>query len=330
MKTITAIPPRSAFVLTWAFLSIFLSFSVLSAAEERSLYPGKLGIVKARNLSPEERQVEARFAAYLEAHTDKAIARYIKQYGKEINTDNVRELSSDYAPGGMDAEDPGTVAARTRWGDAVHEPASALNREIYRRALQRDPTPGARKQVVFTAGGAGAGKTTSIRNLSDISQAVEAAEIVYDTVLSNFRSAAQRIDQALAAGRMVSIIFIYRDPIDSFVGGLLPRAQRTGRTLPLEIFLNSHVGAIQTFPQLVEKYKEDRRVATAIIDNSRGLGNAVLSDLAFLETMARKYSREVLKTRLLQALEDAYETGKKGGKNGISEAIYRAIKRDAP
>jgi hypothetical protein len=32
----------------------------------------------------------------------------------------------------------------------------------------------------------------------------------------------------------------------------------------------------------------------------------------------------------MRALEDAYEKGKKGGANGISESVYRAIKGHAP
>ena len=316
----------AATLAVWALLS----FPVVLAAEDPGIYPGKLRIAKAKNLSPEQREVEARFAAYLEARTDEAIARYVERYGKEINTDNVRELSSDYAPGGMDAEDPATVAARTRWGDAVHEPASALTREIYRRALEKETAPDRRRQVVFTAGGAGVGKTTSIRKLPELSHAVEAAEIVYDTILSNFRSSEARIAQALDAGRMVSIVFIYRDPIDSFVGGLLPRAKSMGRTLPLEIFLNSHIGSIEALPKIAEHYKNDRRVAVAVIDNSRGLGDVTIADLGFVRMMARKYSREDLKAKLVLALEDAYEKGKKGGKNGISESLYRAIKGHVP
>jgi hypothetical protein len=316
----------AATLVVWGLLS----FSVVLAAEDPGFYPGKLRIAKAKNLSLEQREVEARFATYLEARTDEAIARYVERYGKEINTDNVRELSSDYAPGGMDAEDPATIAARTRWGDAVHEPASALTREIYRRALRKDAPPERRKQVVFTAGGAAAGKTTSIRKLADLSHAVEAAEIVYDTILSSFRSSVDRISPALDAGRMVSIIFIYRDPIDSFVDGLLPRAKGMGRTLPLDIFINSHVGSIEALPRIAEHYKDDRRVAIAVIDNSRGVEKATVADLGFAKAMARKYTREDLKAKLLRALEDAHEKGKKGAKDGIPEDIYRAIKGNAP
>ena len=311
-------------------LSILLCFTVVLAGEDAGHYPGKLGITKARHLSAAERAVEARFAAYLEAHTDQAIARYIEKFGNEINTDNARELSSDYAPGGIDAEDAATVAARTSWGHAVHEPSSALAKELFSRALRKDTPADRRKQVVFTAGGAGAGKTTSIRKLADLSHAVEMAEIVYDTTLSTYSSAVRNITQALAAGRMVSIVYVYRDPVDSLIEGILPRAQSMGRTVPLEVVLATHLGSVQGILRLSEAYKNETRVAIAIIDNRDGAGDATPADLGFVRRMVRKYSRESLQAALSSALEDAYEKGKRGERNGISEAIYRAVKGHAP
>jgi hypothetical protein len=111
---------------------------------------------------------------------------------------------------------------------------------------------------------------------------------------------------------------------------LLPRAKSNGRTLPLDIFLNSHVGSIEALPRIAEHYKDDRRVAIAVIDNSRGVEKATVADLGFAKAMARKYTREDLKAKLLRALEDAHEKGKKGAKDGIPEDIYRAIKGNAP
>jgi len=318
--------PPSLHVAITAGLWLLLCFSLVIGAEDQENYPGKLGIAKAKGLTTEQRAAEARFAAYLEANTDEAIARYLEKFGNEIDTDNARELSSDYAPGGMGAEDPATVAGRTHWGEAVHEPASALVKEIYRRALAKDTPSDRRKQVVFTAGGAGVGKTTSIRKLAELSHAVQVAEIVYDTTLATFGSAMGRIVQALESGRMVSIVFVYRDPLVSLVDGVLPRAQAMGRTVPLEVFLNTHLGAVETILKIAVAYKDDPRVAIAVIDNRDGTASAKPADLAFVQSMARKYSREDLKAKLARALEEAYEKGKRSGKNGISETIYRAVK----
>jgi hypothetical protein len=319
---------RTACLALFAFL-VFFPISLGRSADEPTRYPGKLGIQKGKNLSAAEREVEARFAEYLEKRTDEAIARYTKKYGKEINTDNARELSIDYAPGGPDADDPATRAARTKWSSAVHEPSSAFTREVYRRALAQIPPANQRQQVIFTAGGAGAGKTTSIQQIPGLTQAVEAAEIIYDTTLSSLKTSTERIGQAISAGRMVSIIFVYRDPIDSFVAGVLPRAERTGRSLPLEAFLDTHIGAAAVLAKIAEAYRNDDRVAIAVIDNSRGRGNAAPSDIEFVKNAAGKYRREELREKLLNALEAAYEKGKRGQKDGISEAIYRGIKGHA-
>jgi uncharacterized protein (UPF0254 family) len=311
------------------FLLLALSLSTGHAGEDSGFYPGKLGIAKAKDLTPQEREVEARFAKYLEEQTDEAIARYRAKYGKEINTDNARELSPDYAPGGLEADDANTRAARTKWSAAVHEPSSALTKEIYRRELKKTAGRDERNQVVFTAGGAGVGKTTSIHQVPGLGQTVEAAQIVYDTTLSSLKSSMERISQALDAGKMVSIIYVYRDPIDSLVGGALPRAERNGRTLPLEAFLDTHVGAPDVLLKVAETYKGDKRVEIAIIDNSGGRGKAAVADLKFVQAVARKYTRDELKAKLLRALENAYEKGKRGEKDGISELVYRAFKGHA-
>ena len=46
----------------------------------------------------------------------------------------------------------------------------------------------------------------------------------------------------------------------------------------------------------------------------------------FVKSTARKFSRDALKLEVTRALEQAYEKGKKGDKDGISEMLYRAIK----
>jgi len=320
--------PFSARQPIWFGLWLFLYSAALVGAQAGETYPGKLGIAKAKRLTAEQRAVEARFAAYLEANTEAAIARYLEKFGNEINVDNARELSLDYAPGGIDAADPATVAARTRWGEAVHEPASALIKEIYRRALAQKTPPNRRRQVLFTAGGAGVGKTTSLRKIAEFSDAaqLQVAEIIYDTTLATYGSAVGRIVQALESGRNVSIVFVYRDPIISLVNGVLPRAREMGRIVPLEVFLSTHLGAVQTIIKIAAAFKNYPAVSIVIVDNRDGIGNARIADLAFAEAMARRYTPEDLRAKLKRALEDAYEKGKKSGAAGISEAVYREIK----
>jgi hypothetical protein len=75
------------------------------------------------------------------------LAEYTRRFGSVLNADNAAELFADYA-----ASNP----ARTKYRVAVHPAAQWIRDELYRRALA-DPNV---KEVVFTAGGNGAGKTT--------------------------------------------------------------------------------------------------------------------------------------------------------------------------
>jgi hypothetical protein len=110
------------------------------------------------------------------------------------------------------------------------------------------------------------------------------------------------------------------------IDGVLPRAQAMGRVVPLEVFLNTHLGSVETILKIAATFKNNPRVAIAIIDNREDAANAKLADLAFVEAMARRYKREDLEAKLSRALEEAYEKGKRGAENGITEAIFRAVK----
>jgi len=297
------------------------------SAEEADYYPGKLRIKKASNLSKEEREVEARFARYLEEQTEKAITRYKEKFNKEINTDNARELSADYAPGGIDATDAKSKAARSTWSNAVHEPASALVKEIYRRELLKPAPADQRNHVVFTAGGPAAGKTTAIRSALPLAKLVAQAQIIYDTTLSTLPTAIGRISQALNAGKTVSIVYVHRDPVEAFINSvLLPQTDRLGRIVPLEVFQRLHLEAPKVQLEIAGHYKNDRRVGVSVIDNSRGRGKAVVADLELVKRAASRYTPESLRAKLHEALEEAYEKGKKGQEGGISEAVYRSVK----
>ena len=67
--------------ITWFRSTAFVAFLVFSstsigyAVDETSVYPGKLGIARGKNLSAAERAVEARFAEYLEKLKAEAVIR---------------------------------------------------------------------------------------------------------------------------------------------------------------------------------------------------------------------------------------------------------------
>jgi hypothetical protein len=228
---------------------------------------GPLGeIERGANLTPEQQAIEARFAEQLQGDPEKAMADYAAleatEGGKILNTDDARELSLDYR------------ADRSQ-SAAVHEPASALVKAMYALKLAKKPAKGQKARVVFSAGGTGAGKTTGLKKLGKV---VDEAQIVYDTNMNTLDSAVRKIEQALKAGKDVVIAYTYRDPLEALKNGMLARAARqekklgSGRAVPLDEHLKTHIGASQVIRQLTARYGENPKVKFAFLDNSLGQG----------------------------------------------------------
>lgn len=258
-----------------------------------------------KELQAPDQEIERRFTEQL-SNVDQAIADYSKlkdsEGGRVLNTDTARELSADY------------MKDRTK-SAAVHEPASALVKEMFKRKLA-EAKPG--DTVTFSAGGTGSGKTSGL-NKHGLNTG-----LVYDTNMNKFAGADAKVQQALAAKQKVSIAYTSRDPVDALVNGALDRAMRqeakfgSGRTVPMHEHEGTHSGSRAVIAQLVEKYKNDPRVTFKIIDNSHGKDNAkVVKSLADLP----KYDYNSIGGKLDEALENEHSAGR------ISDAVYNGFKR---
>lgn len=226
--------------------------------------------------------------------------------GKIISADIARELSPHY------------VADRTQ-SVATHEPVSAFVKQYYKELLAKPHDEDA--TVLFTAGGTGAGKTTALDKTLGAAQAH--AEMIYDTNMNKLASSIKKIDQALATGRKVHIAYVYRDPVEAFTNGALKRAERqrgefgTGRTVPVSIHAETHVGALETMRALAKHYDGNRRVKLTTIDNSGGPNTAHAIPLDKLDSLS--YTHGELTDQLHAKLEEQRSQGK------ISEETYRGF-----
>lgn len=276
------------------------------APSDGATYGGR--IPKSPDLPPDQQAVEARFAAWILEDVDRAVREYgahpETQGGKVLNTDIARDLSRDYNA---------TKDTRSTLSVAVHEPASWLVKEIYRRKLAEAPAAGERAVVTFTAGGTGAGKSSAIEKVPVVNMAVRASQVVYDTNMNTLDTARGRIEQALAAGKDVALVFVARDPVVALTAGALPRAMRQGQTVPLSEHAKTHQGAAKVLKQLAKEYDGNDRVAITVIDNTGPNGTQAVAKIARVEEI--DYTD--LGARLRKALEDEYANGR------ISEVVYR-------
>lgn len=273
-------------------------------------------IPRDETLNAADSAVETRFRQQIANDVDGTIAAYEKlpdaEGGKVLAGDVARELSPDY------------IADRTK-SAAVQEPSSWLVKEMYRRRLAAPLKEGEEPIVVFSAGGTGAGKTTGLKAIEKASPEVKAAQVVYDSNLSSFKSGVQKIDQALAAGKKARILYTFRDPAEAMTEGVLKRAMQqaekfgTGRTVPATVHAKTHVDSRRVIGEIAKHYEENPNVSVSFIDNSRGKGKAAIVKLEDLPELEYNSVRE----RSIQRLEEARSAG------SISEAIYRGVRGDA-
>lgn len=257
----------------------------------------------------EARAVEDRVNAEVENNLEKLKAEYVTRATDKvgvisIDVDEARELFPDYA----ESNDH-----RTRFSDAVHEASSTIAEAVYADALKQNAPEGHLPLVVFTAGGGGSGKS-SVRGMSGSTYAQ--AQIVYDSAMADFESAKKRIDAALEAGKVVQIDFVLRDPVQAWAKGVLPRAQQTGRVVPLYAHAAAHRGAAQTVKRISQHYANNQSVMVKVFENLGGPADVKVGTLDSLANV----NYDALEDRLFEALDKEFQNGT------ISEQVYNAAK----
>lgn len=268
-------------------------------------------------LNEKQRGIEQKLAKRVSENFGQCVADYSQledaEGGRVLNTDVARELSPDY-----DAD-------RTQ-SAAVHEPASWFIKQLYSQMLSQPAGEGEDNVVMFTGGGTGAGKSSAIKNLPALSEKKKRAQIVYDTNMADSRKAIEKIDQALAAGKKISITYVYRDPVESLAIGALTRAMGqekkygSGRTVPVAVHLKTHIEANKAIREIAEHYKTNNQVQIAIIDNTRGRDKAAEISIADLPNI----SYDQFEEEIHATLERERSEGR------ISESVYRGFKGESP
>ncbi len=210
-------------------------------------------------LTPEQANVEKSAYRYLAANKDQIHAKYDAApvenprtvfmaggtgvgkttavrsdgiFGKEpfvnIGSDNIKE---DFFPVAQALNIPkqDLKTFMNKHAASVHEPSSDASKEMFMTRI------GERKNIVFDS------------NLTST-------------------SAADRIQAALDTGKPVDIVYVHRDPVDAYVNGVVPRMERTGRSLALDEHVARHIEAPKKFLELYDQFK-DSGVNFRVFDN---------------------------------------------------------------
>ena len=222
--------------------------------------------------------------------------------GRLLDTDLARLLSPEYR------------ADRNR-APEVHEAASAFTQRLFEKRMQEmRERPGG--LVLFMAGGGGSGKSSAETLLDDV---FNRANTIVDGTLSGYEKAMRNIQLALDSGQAVMIAYVYREPVDSLVGGVFKRAMdpKNGRTVALDALVKGHAGSNETVLKLQKDFADNPLFDVVAVDNSRGNGNFAVVPLEEIPVV----SREGLREKFQNATDKELEAGR------INQAVYDATTR---
>jgi phage-related protein (TIGR01555 family) len=260
------------------------------SAESNAHYP---------KLSESEQKIESDFYAAVDTHGPELVSSYQQKFGNVIDPDLVKRLSPDF-----DA-DP-TLA------HAVHEPSSKLAKMIFKDALERKAAAGDTSPTVFTAGGSGSGKSTTMPGaLAQLGAKPDG--LIYDSVLSSKSSAVSRIDQALAATKGdVGIAYTNADVAKASMLNALRE-----RSVAIDTLIHAHLGASDTLRELAKHYKDDPRVKITVMNNRGGLDDIAVGSVEDVP----KYQKFELRNQLVGQAKELLDEG------AITKAKYDLLIR---
>lgn len=213
----------------------------------------------ARTSREAQAGIRARALASVERNLEGYKRRYLDRFGTQLNADNASELFEEYAA---------TFERRALLGPAVRRAAAAVVDALFDDLIKATIPTSKLALVVFTAGGNGAGKTSSLAASGETQACIQ-----FDNTLSSWDPSLTNIERALSADFHVFVSYVWRDPMEALIRGTLPRAMRIGRTVPLSAHSRTHPGARQTVLALMQRYVHDPRVTIAVFENPDGRGS---------------------------------------------------------
>ena len=247
-------------------------------------------------MDPEELRVREETLRKLRENPEGYLAEYTGKFGNVLNADDAATLFDEYN------------RDRAKFRVALHLAATWIRDELFRRTLA-ETAPEGRNRVVFTAGGNAAGKSTALA----VTGIAHRAQIVFDSTFSNPDHAHQLMEEALGAGKTVTVVHVSR-PLGEVFAAMLERAEEQGRVVTVEQLIGSHRGAAQAVRSLSREFQHNSSVEFVFLDNSSLGAREGTIDLAAAQDYTK--SRECL----YELLDAEYHAER------ITEEIYRRIR----
>ncbi|MDD3021895.1 MAG: zeta toxin family protein [Alphaproteobacteria bacterium] len=166
---------------------------------------------------------------------DRFVSDYTKRFGNVVNTDNVKLM---FCVKGYDPASEESVRA-------FHPEAARLTGKVFDYMIEKCKEG---DKVMFMGGGNGSGKST-------VAVSLDKYACVMDSTMAGYESSRNGIQKALDKKLDVTVVYVYRDPLDAWANGVLQRVENGGHITPAGVFANAHVSAKVNFMKLAEEYK---------------------------------------------------------------------------
>ena len=216
---------------------------------------------------------EKKASEYALTNGEAILADYEKNFGNEVSTDKMRDY---FRPIGFTGDNSAVY----------HEPASALKKIYEKRVLAKAKEDG-KLDVLWTAGGSGAGKTGTLDRMGAFKKTLG---YILDSNLSDSKKAIKDIQKLMDQGFTPNVFYVYRDPVDAWNGGVMRRIISGSdiRVVPLSNHLELHEGSLETVMAIFDKFGD--KINLTLIDNSHGYKKEVETSIAKLKKISYNLS----------------------------------------
>jgi hypothetical protein len=224
-------------------------------------------IPRLPNLTPDERDVEDRFAKAFEDDPDGMAKEYLDRLKKgEIGdgpnvfgTDDAKLLSPDYNPSG--ATEDTVKDARGRYNVMVHQTGNAIAKRAF--LMKLDEIEGGSpegKTVLVTAGGVAAGKGYALGNVDQTKELSKRVGAIWDSAgEQNSTEMPWVLDECNKRGIKAVFAYVHADPKETWENpkrGVVERAQKKGRMVDAQLFADSYALGARNFDNFHRNNKD--------------------------------------------------------------------------